>query len=142
MADGDKPSRRVETAGRAVVNSHLKSHSQSAACLSSHQRLGQESATNAAPPACRHHPQTQDFALASNGPAQDKAGGIAAPARNDAEGPGHLENPGHRIGGPGVFEALMVKRGQNLGMLVAGRNKLCGAHRLVLTIKVFMMGRS
>jgi hypothetical protein len=35
----------------------------------------------------------------------------------------------------------MVKRGQNLGMLVAGRNKLGGAHRLVLTIKVFMMGR-
>jgi hypothetical protein len=143
MADGDKPYRCIEATGRAVVNGRLKNHAESAASLSPHQRLKQEAATNAVPPVCRRHPQTQNFALASDGPAQDKAGGIARPTCNETEGPRHLENPGHRIGGPGVFKALLVKRGQNVGVLVADRNKLralYGAHRRALTLRRSQFG--
>ena len=84
------------------------------------------------PPARRRHPQTQDLPIACDAPAQDEADGIIRLACNKAERPRHLENPRHRLGGPGIFEALSVKRGQNVGVRIARRNNLqvlWGAHR-------------
>jgi hypothetical protein len=132
MANGDKPCQGIEAAGRVVVNGHLKCHAQSAKSLSPRHRLSQEPDTDAAPPAGRSHPQTQNLPLASDGPAQNEADGITRLACNEAERPWHLENSRQRLGAPGIFEALPVKRSQNVGVRVAGRNKLqvlWGAHR-------------
>lgn len=135
MANGDKPCRGVEAAGRVVVNSHLKSHSQSAKSLSPRQRLGQEPDTDATPPARRRHPQTQDLPLASDGPAQDEADGITRLTCDEAKCPWRFENPRYRLGAPSIFEALSMKRGENVGVRVAGCNKLrvlWGVHRCAL----------